>query len=162
MRTSAQLIGRGRDIEELSDALLAGINVVLAGPRRTGKTSVACAALARAQTEAGVYVAAVDLFRLVWTVTVTFAIADWALEPRSPHQATAGIVLARALPRHSSLERGHLLGPHTRDRRSNVAVYSIDPSNRRHAGEVLERHAGADVPRAQRLFERACELGDAG
>jgi predicted AAA+ superfamily ATPase len=35
------MIGRARDVEDLGEALLAGTNVVLAGPRRTGKTSVA-------------------------------------------------------------------------------------------------------------------------
>ena len=59
---SDSMIGRVRDVDELAAALLAGTNVVLAGARRTGKTSVAYAALERARTE-GVYVAAVDLFR---------------------------------------------------------------------------------------------------
>jgi hypothetical protein len=56
------MIGRRQDVEELADALLAGTSIVLAGPRRTGKTSVAYAALERVRAE-GVYVAAVDLFR---------------------------------------------------------------------------------------------------
>jgi hypothetical protein len=56
------MIGRGRDVEEIAAALVAGTNVVLAGPRRTGKTSVAEAALARARC-AGLYTATVDLFR---------------------------------------------------------------------------------------------------
>lgn len=56
------MIGRRQDVEELGDALLAGTSIVLAGPRRTGKTSVAYAALERVRAE-GVYVAAVDLFR---------------------------------------------------------------------------------------------------
>jgi hypothetical protein len=57
-----RMIGRGCDVDELAAALLAGTNVVLAGPRRTGKTSVAYAALERARAD-DVYVAAVDLFR---------------------------------------------------------------------------------------------------
>jgi hypothetical protein len=56
------MIGRAQDVEELAESLLAGTNAVLAGPRRTGKTSVAHAALERARSE-GVYTAAVELFR---------------------------------------------------------------------------------------------------
>lgn len=56
------MIGRRRDVGEIADALVAGTNVVLAGPRRTGKTSVGEAALARAR-RAGLYTATVDLFR---------------------------------------------------------------------------------------------------
>jgi hypothetical protein len=59
---AAMMIGRRRDVEEIADALVAGTNIVLAGPRRTGKTSVGEAALARAR-RAGLYVATVDLFR---------------------------------------------------------------------------------------------------
>jgi hypothetical protein len=56
------MVGRRRDVEEIAEALVAGINIVLAGPRRTGKTSVGEAALARAR-RAGLYTATVDLFR---------------------------------------------------------------------------------------------------
>lgn len=59
---ASMMIGRRRDVEEITDALVAGTNIVLAGPRRTGKTSVGEAALARAH-RAGLYVATVDLFR---------------------------------------------------------------------------------------------------
>lgn len=56
------MIGRRGDVDEISTALIAGINIVLVGPRRTGKTSVGEAALARAR-RAGLYTASVDLFR---------------------------------------------------------------------------------------------------
>ncbi len=60
---AAQLIGRAEDVRELSTSLMAGLNIVVAGPRRTGKTSVCEAALARAK-RAGNYTVAIDLFRI--------------------------------------------------------------------------------------------------
>src|SRR5438132_9769091 len=39
------LIGRADDVDAIANSLLGSINVVLAGPRRLGKTSVARAAL---------------------------------------------------------------------------------------------------------------------
>ena len=39
------LIGRTDDVDAIASSLLGAVNVVLAGPRRSGKTSVARAAL---------------------------------------------------------------------------------------------------------------------
>src|SRR3954463_1023979 len=61
---SAQMIGRADDVDRVATALLGGGNIVLAGPRRTGKTTVADAALEACRME-GAYVAAVDFFDLV-------------------------------------------------------------------------------------------------
>jgi uncharacterized protein len=58
------MVGRVDDVDRAVGALLGGGNVVLAGPRRTGKTTVADAALETCR-EDGAYVAAVDLFDLV-------------------------------------------------------------------------------------------------
>ncbi len=60
---AAQLIGRAADVRELATSLMAGLNIVVAGPRRTGKTSVCEAALARAK-RGGNYIIAIDLFRI--------------------------------------------------------------------------------------------------
>ncbi|HUN77427.1 MAG TPA: hypothetical protein VMU32_00745 [Solirubrobacteraceae bacterium] len=57
----AEMIGRAGDVERAALALLGGGNVVMAGPRRTGKTTVADAALA-ACADDGAYTAKVDLF----------------------------------------------------------------------------------------------------
>jgi len=57
------LIGRADDVREIATTLMAGGHLVVAGPRRTGKTSVCEAALARAK-RGGYYVAALDLFRI--------------------------------------------------------------------------------------------------
>lgn len=58
-----ELIGRGDVIEDLTASLLAATNVVIAGPRRTGKTTVCDAALAKARA-AGHYTVQVDLFEI--------------------------------------------------------------------------------------------------
>jgi DNA-binding transcriptional ArsR family regulator len=58
------MIGRADDVDRVATALLGGGNIVLAGPRRTGKTTVADAALEVCRRE-GAYVAGVDLFELV-------------------------------------------------------------------------------------------------
>src|SRR3954453_457985 len=59
---ASQMIGRESDVRELSLALQSATNCVVAGPRRTGKTSVCDAALLQAHGR-GFYVASVDLFR---------------------------------------------------------------------------------------------------
>ena len=56
-----QMIGRGDDVERMAVALAGATNLVVAGPRRTGKTSACDAALELCAQE-GCYVAAVDLF----------------------------------------------------------------------------------------------------
>lgn len=60
---ASQMIGRGAEIKEVAASLMAGTNVVIAGPRRTGKTSVCDAALNLAARR-GFYTVAVDLFRI--------------------------------------------------------------------------------------------------
>ena len=60
---ASQMIGRRANVTELAVALENGTSVILAGPRRTGKTSVCDAALTRVAGH-GLYVAAVDLFDL--------------------------------------------------------------------------------------------------
>lgn len=57
------LIGRAEDVREIATSLLAGVNLVVAGPRRTGKTSVCEAAVARVR-RAGWYTVGLDLFRI--------------------------------------------------------------------------------------------------
>ena len=55
------MIGRSSDVDRISVALVGGGNVVLAGPRRIGKTTVADAALVACRID-GAYVAKADLF----------------------------------------------------------------------------------------------------
>lgn len=56
-----ELIGRGVDVEEIAAGLEAATNLVLASPRRTGKTSVCDAAAARLRRR-GLYTASIDLW----------------------------------------------------------------------------------------------------
>ena len=60
---ASQMIGRHEDVRQVAAALENGTSLVMAGPRRTGKTSVCEAALARVRSR-GVYVVAVDLFAI--------------------------------------------------------------------------------------------------
>ena len=60
---ASQLIGRGDDVRDLATALVNGTSLIMAGPRRTGKTSVCEAALGRAE-RGGCYPARLDLFRI--------------------------------------------------------------------------------------------------
>lgn len=55
------MIGRAGDVERSAMALLGGVNIVMAGPRRIGKTTVADAALEVCRGD-GAYTAKVDLF----------------------------------------------------------------------------------------------------
>ncbi|HSZ69752.1 MAG TPA: ATP-binding protein [Solirubrobacteraceae bacterium] len=59
----ARMIGRQNEVAAVAGSLGGGGNLIIAGPRRTGKTTVCDAALTRLADD-GHYVAAVDLFRL--------------------------------------------------------------------------------------------------
>ena len=56
-----EMVGRDEDVRDIADQLANGVNVVVAGPRRTGKTSVCDAALAALRAR-GLYVVSEDLF----------------------------------------------------------------------------------------------------
>jgi hypothetical protein len=57
-----RMIGRQDDVAAVATSLRGASNLIVAGPRRTGKTTVCDAALSRLANE-GHYVASVDLFR---------------------------------------------------------------------------------------------------
>jgi len=71
---ASQMIGRADDAREITSALENGTHLIVAGPRRTGKTSVCEAALTRARGR-GAYVAQVDLFRISDAAELAEAIA---------------------------------------------------------------------------------------
>ncbi|HXH87214.1 MAG TPA: ATP-binding protein [Gaiellaceae bacterium] len=75
------LIGRADDVREIATTLMAGAHLVVAGPRRTGKTSVCEAALARAKN-GGYYVAALDLFRIANTAQFAEALVSATIANR--------------------------------------------------------------------------------
>src|SRR4051812_27447010 len=76
------MIGRAEDVREIATALEQGVNLIVAGPRRTGKTSVCDAALTRARGRK-CYVAAVDLFRLADAAELAEALVAATVSNRS-------------------------------------------------------------------------------
>lgn len=80
---ASQMIGRGDDVREVTAALVGGTNLIVAGPRRTGKTSVCEAALARARRQ-GCYTARLDLFRIADAAELAEALALAVIANRSP------------------------------------------------------------------------------
>jgi uncharacterized protein len=77
------MIGRTDDVREISTALVNGTHLIVAGPRRTGKTSVCEAALGRAQRQ-GCYTARLDLFRIADAAELAEALALAVIANRSP------------------------------------------------------------------------------
>jgi uncharacterized protein len=79
---ASQMIGRREDVREVAMRLEAGTHLIVAGPRRTGKTSVCEAALTRARRR-GAYVAKVDLFRVSDAAELAEALAAAVIANRS-------------------------------------------------------------------------------
>ncbi len=77
------MIGREADVRELAASLAAGTNVVVAGPRRTGKTSVCDAAIGRL-VRRGFYAVTLDLFRIATAAELAEALVTSTLSNRSP------------------------------------------------------------------------------
>lgn len=80
---ASQMIGREDDVREVTAALVGGTSLILAGPRRTGKTSVCEAALVRARRQ-GCYTARIDLFRIADAAELAEALALAVIANRSP------------------------------------------------------------------------------
>jgi uncharacterized protein len=80
---ASQLIGRDDDVREIAIALVNGTNLIVAGPRRTGKTSVCEAAVGRAARR-GCYTARLDLFRIADAAELAEALAIAVIANRSP------------------------------------------------------------------------------
>jgi uncharacterized protein len=79
---ASQLIGRSDDVRAVATALINGTNLIMAGPRRTGKTSVCEAALGRA-ARSGCYTAKLDLFRISDAAELAEALAVAVIANRS-------------------------------------------------------------------------------
>ncbi len=99
---ASQMIGRDTDVREIATALEAGSNLVVAGPRRTGKTSVCDAAIGRLHRR-GFYPVSVDLFRVASAAEFAEALVAATISNRSAlrrviHQTRrAGRLVADAL-----------------------------------------------------------------
>lgn len=85
-----RMIGRAADVDRIATALIGGGNVVMAGPRRTGKTTVADAALELCVRE-GAYVAQVDLFDCLDLASLA-------------HRLTLGLIANRPILRRAMSE----------------------------------------------------------
>jgi uncharacterized protein len=142
------MIGRGSDVERISIALVGGGNVVLAGPRRTGKTTVADAAIAACRSD-GAYVAKVDLFDCADTgalahVLTLELLANRTLLRRAIHDAiTAGRSVLDALRPAATIRARQDLG--------EDLELTIDPAR---AEEDPARALDTALRLAQRLAER--------
>ena len=79
---ASQLIGRRDDVREIATRLEAGTHLIVAGPRRTGKTSACEAALGRLRRR-GAYTAQVDLFRVADAAELAEAVATAVIANRS-------------------------------------------------------------------------------
>src|SRR5205807_2245889 len=107
--------GRAADVREIASALANGSSVVLAGARRTGKTSVCDAVIARLARR-GVYTASVDLFRIATAAELAEAlvlatIANRSVLRRALHQARrAGRFVADAMHTSAVLKSKAQLG----------------------------------------------------
>jgi uncharacterized protein len=87
----SQMIGREADVREIVTSLAAGAHVVIAGPRRTGKTTVCDAALG-VLAKRRLYTVGVDLFRIssapeLAEVLVAHTISNRSALRRLVHQA---------------------------------------------------------------------------
>jgi hypothetical protein len=112
---ASQMIGRGSDVREISSALAGGSSVILAGARRTGKTSVCDAVLGRL-AKRGYYTISIDLFRIATTAEFAEALVAATLSNRSAlrralHQTRrAGRFVADALQTSTVLKSKAQLG----------------------------------------------------
>jgi len=112
---ASQMIGRAADVREIASALANGSSVVLAGARRTGKTSVCDAVIGRLARR-GLYTASVDLFRLATAAELAEALVSATIANRSAlrramHQARrAGRFVADALHTSAVLKSKAQLG----------------------------------------------------
>ncbi len=112
---ASQMIGRELDVREIATTLAGGASVVLAGPRRTGKTSV-CDAVLGQLSQQGLYTAAVDLFRIATAAELAEALVAATIANRSPlrrvlHQTRrAGRLVADALHTSAVLKSKAQLG----------------------------------------------------
>jgi uncharacterized protein len=112
---ASQMIGRGADVREIASTLAGGSSVILAGARRTGKTSVCDAVLGRLERR-GYYTVSIDLFRIATTAEFAESLVAATLSNRSAlrralHQTRrAGRFVADALQTSAVLKSKAQLG----------------------------------------------------
>src|SRR6202046_1462506 len=79
---ASQMIGRATDVREIASTLAGGSSVILAGARRTGKTSVCDAVLGRL-AKRGYYTISIDLFRIATAAELAESLVAATLSNRS-------------------------------------------------------------------------------
>jgi hypothetical protein len=161
-----QLIGRGDDVREVATRLEAGTHLIVAGARRTGKTSVCEAALARAARR-GAYTAKVDLFRVSDAGELAEALAGAVIANRSTaHRAlrrarSAGRAALSAAQAHAVVKMVGELGEGV-EIALTPGLAAQDPERALDlALELPERVARADGKRLILFFDEFQELASA-
>jgi uncharacterized protein len=92
---AAAMIGRDDEVDAVARGLIGGANLIVAGPRRTGKTSVCDAALAVCARER-CYTATVDLFRIADAAELAETLTLRLLANRTALRRALGTATARA------------------------------------------------------------------
>jgi hypothetical protein len=163
---AGQLIGRRDDVGGIATRLEAGTHLVVAGPRRTGKTSVCEAAVARVARR-GAYTARVDLFRLGDAGELAEAIAAAVIANRSAaHRAlrrarTAGRAALSAAQAQAVVKMVGELGEGV-ELALTPGLAARDPERALDlALELPERVAAADGRRLVLFFDEFQELASA-
>ena len=154
------VVDREEFLAELVQRLGAGQSLMLAGPRRTGKSSVGLEALRRLRA-AGVYTAAVDLFRVTsveeLAVELTAAVlanrtGPWETAVKSLSRLREALGELRVAAKVHDLELGVKLGE-----RQLTPEAALDV-----ALEAADRMAGRDGTRLVLLFDEFQEAARMG
>jgi len=160
---AGQMVGRQDEVAAVARSLQGGGNLIIAGPRRTGKTSVCDAALGRL-ADGGCYVAAVDLFRLADTADfaeqlVLSTIANRNSLKRLAHKARrAGRALADAAALTATVHARAELGEEL-DLAFRPGLAARDPDRYlAYALELPQRIASADGRRLVVFFDEFQEI----
>jgi hypothetical protein len=161
---ASQMIGRETDVREVATGLEAGANLIVAGPRRSGKTSVCDAALVRLGRR-GFYTISVDLFRIATAAELAEALVAATIANRSGlrriiHQTRrAGRLVADALQTSAVVKSKAQLGEEI-EIAFSPGLASRDPERYLDYALALPgRIAQADGVRAVVFFDEFQEIG---
>ena len=160
---AGQMVGRQDEVASIVRSLQGGGNLIIAGPRRTGKTSVCDAALG-CLADGDCYVAAVDLFRLADAADfaeqlVLCTIANRSSLKRLAHKARrAGRALADAATLTATVRARAELGEEL-DLAFRPGLAAQDPDRYlTYALELPQRIANADGRRLIVFFDEFQEI----
>jgi uncharacterized protein len=157
------LIGRADDVDAIATSLMGSVNVVLAGPRRVGKTSVARAAVEVCR-RAGAYTVAVDLFKQPDAVQLAESLTVAALANRP--KARQLLSRARQAPARARQVAAMTATVRLRQELGDAVELAFSPAlgevpperALRDALELLERIAQADGKRLVLFLDEFQEL----